>query len=70
MTMGPAKQSALEADGWHFGTVAEFLGLTPEEEAEVERRLRACPTRSRSEVRRAASMVEGERKAKGRMRDS
>lgn len=24
--------------GWRQGTVAEFLGLTPEEEAEVERR--------------------------------
>jgi hypothetical protein len=62
--MDPEEKAALEADGWRFGTVAEFLGLTPEEEAEVELRLRACPTRSRSEARRVASMVAGEREAR------
>lgn len=29
----------LEAAGFQVGTVAEFLGLTPEEEAEIERRI-------------------------------
>jgi DNA-binding XRE family transcriptional regulator len=34
------KQKRLQAKGWTVGTVAEFLRLTPEEEAYVEIRLR------------------------------
>ena len=30
------KQKRLEAAGWRFGTVEEFLGLTPEESRYVE----------------------------------
>jgi DNA-binding XRE family transcriptional regulator len=34
-----AKRQRLERDGWRVGTVAEFLGLTPEEEAYIELKL-------------------------------
>jgi predicted RNase H-like HicB family nuclease len=34
--MDKAKQAALEAAGWRFGTVAEFLGLTNQEKKMVE----------------------------------
>lgn len=34
------KRSRLEAKGWRVGTVEEFLGLTPEEAALVEIRLK------------------------------
>ncbi|OIO87679.1 MAG: transcriptional regulator [Anaerolineae bacterium CG2_30_64_16] len=37
--MEQAKRERLEAKGWKIGTVAEFLGLTPEEAALVEIRL-------------------------------
>jgi ribosome-binding protein aMBF1 (putative translation factor) len=37
--MDPTKQQKLEAAGWKVSTVAEFLQLTPEEEAIVEIRL-------------------------------
>jgi hypothetical protein len=34
--MEPAKRARLEAQGWRFGNVAEFLALTPEESTLVE----------------------------------
>ncbi len=37
--MEPAKRQKLEAAGWKVGTVAEFLDLSPEEEAIIEIRL-------------------------------
>ena len=37
--MDPIKRQKLEAAGWKVGTVAEFLELTPEEEAIVEIRV-------------------------------
>ncbi len=37
--MDPIKRQKLEAAGWKVGTVAEFLQLTPEEEAIVEIRV-------------------------------
>ena len=37
--MHPTKQRKLEARGWRVGTAAEFLDLSPEEEALVETRL-------------------------------
>jgi DNA-binding XRE family transcriptional regulator len=37
--MDDAAQKRLEADGWRFGTVQEFLGLTDEEAAYIEIRL-------------------------------
>lgn len=39
MKMDAAKRARLEAAGFQVGTVAEFLGLTPEENALVEVRL-------------------------------
>ena len=37
--MEATKRQRLEAAGWKVGTVAEFLGLSPEEEAIIEIRL-------------------------------
>ena len=37
--MATTKRQRLEAAGWKVGTVAEFLGLSPEEEAIIEIRL-------------------------------
>ncbi len=37
--MEPKKQQKLEAAGWKVSTVADFLQLTPEEEAIIEIRL-------------------------------
>jgi hypothetical protein len=45
--MRRAKQERLEKQGWRFGTTQEFLGLSPEETAEVEARLRLVDGRSR-----------------------
>jgi hypothetical protein len=39
IAMDAAKQARLEAAGFRVGMVAEFLGLTPEEEALVEVRV-------------------------------
>src|SRR4051812_14990319 len=56
--MDPEKKRRLEQDGWRFGTVAEFLGLTPAEEALIELRLqlvRAIPIlRKRANLTQAA----------------
>lgn len=60
--MDPVKQAAREAAGWRVGTVAEFLALSDEERAEVERRVAKLQTRSAGEARRIAFMVEGDRK--------
>lgn len=38
--MDPKKKAFLEASGWKVGTVAEYLGLTPEESALVEMKVR------------------------------
>ncbi|HEX3556189.1 MAG TPA: helix-turn-helix domain-containing protein [Thermoanaerobaculia bacterium] len=38
--MDKAKKERLEAKGWKIGTVAELLGMTPEESAYVELRLK------------------------------
>lgn len=38
--MDKSKKAHLEAHGWRVGTVEEFLGLTPEEAAYVELRLK------------------------------
>ena len=37
--MEQTKEERLEAAGWHTGTVAEFLGLTPAESQFIELRL-------------------------------
>ena len=38
--MRKSKKERLEAKGWRFGTAQEFLGLSDEESAYVELRLR------------------------------
>jgi hypothetical protein len=38
--MRKTKKKRLEAKGWKVGTAAEFLGLSPDESASVEARLR------------------------------
>lgn len=38
--MNAEKKSRLEANGWRVGSTEEFLGLTPEEAAYVDLRLR------------------------------
>jgi len=48
--MKQAKRKKLEAKGWKVGTAAEFLGLTPEEEAFIEMKLSL--SRSLKEMRR------------------
>jgi hypothetical protein len=45
--MRGAKKEKLEKRGWRFGTAAEFLGLSTEETAEVEARLRLVDGRRR-----------------------
>ena len=37
--MNAEKRKRLEAAGWKFGTVADFLNLTPAEEAYIEMKL-------------------------------
>jgi DNA-binding XRE family transcriptional regulator len=47
------KQERLEAKGWRFGTAQEFLGLSDEEAAYVELRLRLADSlRSRRQKRK------------------
>jgi hypothetical protein len=48
-TMNEARRKRLESKGWRFGTVKEFLGLSDEEEAFIELKLRL--TKSLREVR-------------------
>ena len=38
--MRVSKRKALEAEGWRFGSTAEFLGLSAVEEAYIELRIR------------------------------
>jgi hypothetical protein len=40
MTMRENKQKRLAAKGWKLGGASDFLGLTPEEEAYIELRLK------------------------------
>lgn len=51
--MEQTKQRRLESKGWKVGTVAEFLALTPDEEALIEMKLAL----SRSLKRRRAPMM-------------
>lgn len=51
--MRRSKQKELEAKGWRFGTAQEFLGLSDEEAACVELRLRLADSlRSRRQKRK------------------
>jgi hypothetical protein len=40
MTMRESKRKRLAAKGWKLGGASDFLGLTPEEEAYIELRLK------------------------------
>lgn len=40
VAMDKEQRAALEAQGWRFGSVAEFLGLSPAESAYIEAHLR------------------------------
>lgn len=64
--MDKKKQAKLEAKGWHFGTVEEFLGLTPEEAAYVE--LKLALSRSVRAFRQAKHLTQVE--VAGRMQSS
>src|SRR5712691_6833667 len=40
MTMRESKRKRLEAKGWKFGSAKDFLGLSPEEDAYIDLKLR------------------------------
>ena len=51
------KRKRLEAKGWRIGSASEFLGLTPEEEAYVEIRLRLSDEIRRQRARQRVTQV-------------
>ena len=53
--MDKAKRKRLEAKGWRFGTVEEFLQLTPEESRYIEMKL--ALSRKLNERRREKKMT-------------
>lgn len=54
--MNEQKRKKLEANGWRVGTVAEFLNLTPEDEAIIE--LRLALSRALKRTRLASNMTQ------------
>jgi ribosome-binding protein aMBF1 (putative translation factor) len=56
--MRRTKQERLEAKGWKFGTAQEFLGLTDEETAYVELRLRLADSLRRRRQKRKLSQTD------------
>lgn len=62
--MRKEKREALEAAGVRFGTVAEFLGLTPEEEAIVELRVAVSMAVRRARERHNLTQIQVARKIK------
>ena len=55
--MREEKRKRLEAKGWRVGSAREFLGLTPEEEAYIEIRLRLSDEIRRQRARRRVTQV-------------
>src|SRR5262245_37867878 len=55
--MRDEKRKRLEARGWKEGTASEFLGLTPEEEAYIEIRLRLADGLKRRRAKRRVTQV-------------
>jgi len=51
------KRKRLEAKGWKVGTTAEFLGLTPAEEAYIEIRLRLADGLKTRRAKRRVTQV-------------
>jgi DNA-binding XRE family transcriptional regulator len=56
--MRKSKQERLEAKGWRFGTAQEFLGLSNEESAYVELRLRLADSLKSRRQKRKLSQTE------------
>jgi DNA-binding XRE family transcriptional regulator len=56
--MRESKQERLEAKGWRFGTAQEFLGLSNEESAYVELRLRLADSLKSRRQKRKLSQTE------------
>jgi predicted XRE-type DNA-binding protein len=62
--MRKEKREALEAAGVQFGTVSEFLGLTPEEEAIIELRVAVSMAVRRARERHNLTQAQVARKIK------
>jgi DNA-binding XRE family transcriptional regulator len=58
MTMRDRKRKRLEAKGWKLGTAREFLGLTRDEEAYIELRLKLAEGLKERRVRRGLTQVD------------
>ena len=56
--MRKSKRDRLEAKGWRFGTAQEFLGLSNEESAYVELRVRLADSLRQRRQKRNLSQVE------------
>ncbi len=56
--MRKSKRERLEAKGWRFGTAQEFLGLSNEESAYVELRVRLADSLRQRRQKRSLSQVE------------
>jgi ribosome-binding protein aMBF1 (putative translation factor) len=56
--MRKSKRERLEAKGWRFGTAQEFLGLSNEESAYVELRVRLADSLRQRRQKRKLSQVE------------
>lgn len=59
--MRESKRRRLEAKGWRIGSAPEFLGLSAEEEAFIEVRLRLAASLRRHRVRRHLTQAEAAR---------
>jgi predicted XRE-type DNA-binding protein len=58
MMMRKSKRERLEAKGWRFGTAQEFLGLSNEESAYVELRIRLADSLRQRRQKRNLSQTE------------
>lgn len=56
--MGRSKKQGLEAKGWRFGTVQDFLGLSDEEAAYLEVRLRLADSLRRCREKQNLSQTD------------
>jgi DNA-binding XRE family transcriptional regulator len=56
--MRKTKRAALERKGWKFGSAEDFLGLTPEEAAYVEMKLRLSESLRKRRQRRKLTQTE------------
>lgn len=58
--MEPKVEEALKAAGWEFGNYSDFLGMSVEEEAEVERKIEA--EKNRRKMRKERRRGDDQRK--------